>query len=73
MDGCHSSRSSPLSNFVAVLYQPVSLFTYLPTYLPTGAQIPLSGGVESLNAAAAGAIILSEAARQRRRRGAATA
>ena len=34
-----------------------------------GARIPLAGGVESLNAAAAGAIILSEASRQRRVRG----
>lgn len=42
---------------------------YLPTcIIYIGAQIPLSGGVESLNAAAAGAIILSEAARQRRRK-----
>jgi TrmH family RNA methyltransferase len=30
--------------------------------------IPLVGGIESLNAAAAGAIIMSEVARQRRRR-----
>jgi tRNA G18 (ribose-2'-O)-methylase SpoU len=30
-------------------------------------QIPLAGGVESLNAAAAGAIIMGEMARQRRR------
>ena len=36
---------------------------------PIGAAIPLAAGVESLNAAVAGAVLLFEAARQRRSRG----